>query len=63
MFTIENDILTVNINPKGAELDSIYHKQNQLEYLWSGDPAVWGKKSPILFPIVGTLKNNTFYYD
>ncbi|MBO9574083.1 MAG: aldose 1-epimerase family protein, partial [Chitinophagaceae bacterium] len=31
-------------------------------YLWSGDPAYWAKKSPILFPIVGTLKNNTYYY-
>ncbi|MEO6001048.1 MAG: aldose 1-epimerase family protein [Chitinophagaceae bacterium] len=63
MFTIENDLLTVNVTSKGAELDSIYHKRNKLEYLWSADPTVWGKKSPILFPIVGTLKNNTYYYE
>ena len=63
MTTIENDILSVSINSKGAELDSIYHKGNQIEYLWSGDPAFWAKKSPILFPIVGTLKENTYYFE
>ena len=63
MFSIENDDLVVAINPKGAEIQSIYHKQTKLEYMWSGDPAFWGKKSPILFPIVGTLKNDTYYYE
>jgi galactose mutarotase-like enzyme len=63
MFNIENDDLIITINPKGAELQSIYNKQTKLEYMWSGDPAFWGKKSPILFPIVGTLKNDTYYYD
>ena len=29
------------------------------EYLWQGDPAFWGKHAPILFPIVGSLRNNT----
>jgi galactose mutarotase-like enzyme len=62
MFIIQNDLLSVSIKSKGAEPDSIYHKQHKLEYLWSGDPAVWGKKSPILFPIVGTLKNDTYFY-
>lgn len=63
MLTIQNELLKIDINLKGAELDSIYHKQHQLEYLWSGDPAVWGKKSPLLFPIVGTLKEDTYYYE
>jgi galactose mutarotase-like enzyme len=60
---IENENLRVAIQPKGAELDSIFSKQTQLEYLWQGDAAFWGKKSPILFPIVGTLKNNSFTYE
>lgn len=60
---IENENLRVAIQPKGAELDSIVHKQNQLEYLWQGDAAFWGKKSPILFPIVGTLKDNSYSYE
>ena len=61
MTVIENEFLKVAIQAKGAELDSIFHKEHQLEYLWSGDAAYWGKKSPVLFPIVGTLKNNTYY--
>lgn len=62
MHTISNDQLSVQIASKGAELQSIYHRQNKLEYLWTGDPAFWAKRSPILFPIVGGLKNNTYRY-
>lgn len=63
MFTIENDWLKIEIHSKGAELSSIFNKKKGLEYLWSGDPSVWGKKSPVLFPIVGTLKNDTYYFE
>jgi galactose mutarotase-like enzyme len=62
MYSIENQQLKVVISPKGAELQSIFHKTHGLEYMWSGDPAFWGKHSPILFPIVGTLKSDTYYY-
>jgi len=60
MLNIENQNLKVTINAKGAELTSIYHKGLQMEYLWGGDPNVWGKHSPLLFPIVGTLRQNTW---
>jgi galactose mutarotase-like enzyme len=63
MITIENDQLKVQVKTKGAELDSIYSKETNLEYLWSGDAKFWNKKSPILFPIVGTLKDNTYFYN
>ncbi|HTQ64172.1 MAG TPA: aldose 1-epimerase family protein [Puia sp.] len=62
MLTIENQQLKVTIVSAGAELQSIYHKNFQLEYLWSGNPAFWAKRSPILFPIVGTLKQDTYFY-
>ncbi|MEO6231954.1 MAG: aldose 1-epimerase family protein [Ferruginibacter sp.] len=62
MYKIENDQLSITINPKGAELSSIYDKQDQMEYMWNGNPDFWGKKSPVLFPIVGTLKNNVFFF-
>lgn len=62
MPNIENQNLKVTINVKGAELESIYHKGHQLEYLWGADPNVWGKHSPLLFPIVGTLRKNTWNY-
>lgn len=60
--TIENTLLKVSILAKGAELSSVWHKEHQLEYMWSGDAAFWGKKSPVLFPIVGTLKGDTYIF-
>jgi galactose mutarotase-like enzyme len=57
-----NNQLRIVIAEKGAELQHIIRKDSQLEYLWNADPAFWAKKSPVLFPIVGTLKNNTYTY-
>ncbi|MBC7849567.1 MAG: aldose 1-epimerase family protein [Chitinophagaceae bacterium] len=63
MAVIENDQLKVTIDPKGAELTSLYHKKFDLEYLWNADPEIWAKHSPVLFPIVGTLKDNTYFHE
>ena len=63
MYRIENEKLAVAINSKGGELDRIYGKHTNLEYLWNGDPAFWNRKSPILFPIVGQLKDNQYVYN
>ncbi|MEN9909573.1 MAG: hypothetical protein RLZZ540_2722 [Bacteroidota bacterium] len=58
--TISNAFITAKINHKGAELVSLKNNNSNQEYIWEGNPAYWGKHSPILFPIVGTLKNNTY---
>lgn len=63
MYTIFNDQLQVAVQSKGAELQSIYNKATGIDYLWSGNADFWGKKSPVLFPIVGGLKNNTYTYE
>lgn len=63
MFSISNQELTVSINAQGAELQSIFNKQTQLEYLWDANPAFWPKKSPALFPIVGGLKNGVYTFE
>lgn len=60
MITLENSLLTVKIQEKGAELCSIVCNASGTEYLWQADPDVWGKHSPVLFPIVGTLRNDTY---
>lgn len=62
MHSISNNIISIAVADKGAELQSIYHKLHKLEYMWSGNPAFWAKKSPVLFPVVGGLKNNTYRY-
>jgi galactose mutarotase-like enzyme len=63
MPVIENEFLRVDISTKGAELQSIIHKANGIEYLWSGDENYWGKKSPVLFPVVGGLKNGSYTHN
>jgi len=60
--TISNSTLSVSIKHAGAELFSIKNNNNK-EYIWEGNPDFWGKHSPVLFPIVGTLKNNTYTID
>ncbi|MBK9737292.1 MAG: aldose 1-epimerase family protein [Saprospiraceae bacterium] len=62
MFIIENKHTKVAISACGAELMSIFNKQNQLEYLWQGNPKYWSRRAPILFPIVGKLKNDAYAY-
>ena len=62
LYSIENDFLKVVITSKGAELQSVLTKENQLEYLWQANEKFWAKKSPVLFPIVGGLKNNSYSY-
>jgi galactose mutarotase-like enzyme len=62
MISLENNFLKIEVAPKGAELTRLYHKNHQLDYLWNGDPAFWNKHSPVLFPFVGTLKDNTYTY-
>lgn len=63
MYYIENKYLEVGIDPKGAELVSLYHKDHDLEYMWGADPVFWGKSSPVLFPIVGGLKDNSYIFE
>ena len=62
VITLSNSQISVEIKTLGAELCSIKNKLNR-EFMWEGNPNFWGKHSPILFPIVGTLKNNTFYHN
>jgi len=62
MITLENEYLKASLATKGAELQSLYSKETQIEYLWNGNPEYWAKHSPVLFPIVGSLKNESFDY-
>ncbi len=63
MITIlKSDKLIAKINHKGAELISLKNDVEK-EFIWNGNPEYWGKHSPILFPIVGTLKNNEYYFE
>ena len=53
--------MNISVSKKGAELQSIV--ANGREYLWQGDPAFWGRRAPILFPIVGKLADEKLRID
>lgn len=62
MFSLSNSFLRVEIAAKGAELCSV-KSNGGVEYLWQASEAVWARHAPVLFPIVGKLKNNTYYFE
>lgn len=57
MYRIYNEVLSVGVNEKGAELASLQSRKDMTEYLWQADSAHWGRHSCILFPVVGCVKN------
>ena len=61
MTILSNAVLTVEVSGHGAELQSI--RKNDVEYLWQGDPAYWGRRSPVLFPIVGSVWEKKYRVD
>ncbi len=62
-FVLDSKILTVKFKQKGAELCSIKSKKTGIEYMWQADPGHWGKHAPVLFPIVGKLKDDTYFFN
>lgn len=63
IVSISSENLIANIQSNGAELFSLVNIATQEEIIWEGNPAFWEKHSPILFPIVGSLKNNSYTYN
>jgi len=59
---IANDALAVEVSSLGAELQSLRTSDGR-SWLWSGDPAFWNGRSPLLFPIVGKAADNTILVD
>ncbi|HAC1159024.1 TPA_asm: aldose 1-epimerase family protein [Listeria monocytogenes] len=63
MIKLENEVLLVEMKTAGAELTRIIHKDTGLEYLWNADSKFWGRHSPVLFPTVGRLVEDTYLVD
>lgn len=49
------------IDTEGAQLIALYKGEHNL--LWGRDPAVWAQSAPLLFPICGRLRDNTYYHN
>ena len=61
-YEIKNEYIKAKIKSFGAELNSLQKCAEELEYIWQGDSKYWNRHSPILFPIVGRLKNDSYTY-
>lgn len=55
---IQNQNISATINSIGAELISL--NKGTTNYIWKINETFWNKTSPVLFPIVGQLKNDTY---
>jgi len=59
MIQIQNEAFSAGIRTEGAELASLVSLTTGREWIWQADPAIWGSSAPVLFPIVGFLKEGT----
>lgn len=59
---LKNDAVEATICTHGGELISLKDAEGQ-EYLWNGDSRYWSGINPILFPIVGALKDGKVCLD
>ena len=62
IYTIQNEALMVQVEDAGAQLASIRDAAGT-EYLWQGDPAIWNRRAPLLFPIIARLKDSRYLLD
>jgi galactose mutarotase-like enzyme len=58
-LTIRSAALTAQIDPLGAQLSTLRTSSGQ-DLLWDGNPAFWNGRAPLLFPIVGALKDGVY---
>ena len=61
MVELKNEMLTIQVAEKGAELQSVKDNDGK-EYMWQAGPQ-WNRHSPILFPIVCSVNNDTYTVD
>lgn len=63
IYQINNAQISIQVDSMGAELKSLKRTDTDTEYMWEGDPAYWKRTSPVLFPIVGSLRGGSYLLD
>lgn len=59
-ITLQTSALRCVVALRGAELCSLSDQRNREEFIWQRDPAWWASSAPILFPIIGRLKDSAY---
>lgn len=54
---LRSESAQTEISTLGAELISFTRIDTGTDYIWSGDAAYWTGRSPVLFPIIGAVRN------
>ena len=62
-YKIENEFFTCEIDDMGAQLHSLKSKENGKEYIWYGKTEIWYGQAPVLFPVIGQLINDKYFYN
>ncbi|MFN0203412.1 MAG: aldose 1-epimerase family protein [Bacteroidia bacterium] len=61
IYTLYTPEITVTVDSFGAELKSIRTNSDKQEFLWQYEgTSFWQRQAPVLFPIVGQLKGDTY---
>lgn len=65
IYELKNEHLSIKADSLGAELKSIRKKDDSeaIEYLWQLNPEIWERQAPLLFPVIGRLKDEEYTYD
>lgn len=61
IIELKNEKLTVGINTFGAEIKYV-NGVNGTKFMWPGQKGVWSSTAPVLFPICGLFKDDTYEY-
>lgn len=60
---LENKRIRIAVSDSGAELRSLMDIKSGREWMWQGNPEFWPRTSPVLFPVVGKLRENELLLD
>ncbi|MGG7178244.1 aldose 1-epimerase family protein [Clostridium paraputrificum] len=63
IYSLENSTVKITASNHGGEIHSLTSKITGTEYLWNGNPEFWKYHAPILFPIVGKVKDLKYRVD
>lgn len=47
-YTLSNDNFEVIVDSKGCEIVSVIRKSDNKQYIWSGQPDIWKRHTPVL---------------
>ncbi|MBE8954994.1 MAG: aldose 1-epimerase family protein [Quinella sp. 2Q5] len=60
IHTLDNGVIRITVADRGAELKSLTELGDGTEYIFDGNPTWWKYSSPILFPIVGKVRDGKY---